>query len=219
MAEVPVQIRAGGQTHKVKLHLRQEDDQWRIFAMSAMYPDGEKSINFEAEVAKEGEGDPLAGLVGKPFAFAGMTLDGKPLDLSRYQGKVVLVDFWATWCGPCREEMPNLLTNYQKHFQDGFDVVAVSVDEDLDALTRFVSQEKPPWAIVADVLAGDRNSMASKYGIRSMPSTDSDRQGRKSRRGELSRQTLGRSRRQGTRPRRPQGRQCEPVTLVLGNAN
>ena len=74
--------------------------------------------------------------------------------------------------------MPNMLANYQKHFNDGFDVIAVSVDEDLDALSKFVSQEKPPWAIVADVLAGDRNSMAAKYGIRSIPVTDPDRQGR-----------------------------------------
>jgi thiol-disulfide isomerase/thioredoxin len=171
VAEVPVQVRAAGKMHKTKLHLRQEDDQWRIFAMSAMYPDGEKSINFEAEAAADAEGgaDPLAALVGKPFEFVGLTLDGKPLDPSRYQGKVVLFDFWATWCGPCREEMPNVLANYQKHFNDGFDVVAVSVDQDLEALAKFVTQEKPPWAVVADILAGDRNSMAAKYGIRSIP--------------------------------------------------
>ncbi|MGD9636018.1 MAG: redoxin family protein, partial [Pirellulales bacterium] len=155
VAELPAQVRAAGQTHKCKLHLRQEDDQWRIFAMSAMYPGGEKSINFEAEAAAEGEGDPLEALVGKPFQFAGVTIDGKPLDLSRYQGKVVLIDFWATWCGPCREEMPNVFANYQQHYKDGFEVIAVSVDQDLEALAEFVAKAKPPWAVVADNFPGN----------------------------------------------------------------
>lgn len=169
VAELPVQLRSGGRMHKCKLHLRQEEDAWRIFAMSATYPGGEKSINFETEAGAEGEGDPLEALVGKPFPFAGRTLDGQPLDMSRYQGKVVLVDFWATWCGPCREEMPNIFANYQKHYKDGFEVVAVSVDQDLEALAEFIGKAKPPWVVVADNFPGNTQPMSSQYGIRGIP--------------------------------------------------
>ena len=169
VAEVPVQVRAAGAMHKTKVHLRQEEGDWLVFALSAVYPDGEKSLNFEAAPAKEG-GSPLEALVGQPFPLAGMTLDGRPLDVSQYQGKTVLVDFWATWCGPCRAEMPNIAANYQKYRDKGFEVIAVSVDKDLEALAEFVTAERPPWAVLADQMAGPRNSMAARYGISSLPS-------------------------------------------------
>ena len=169
VAEVPVQVRAGGGLHKTKVHLRQEEGDWLVFALSAVYPEGEKSLNFETPPAKEG-GSRLDALVGQPFPLMGMTLDGRPLDLSQYQGKTVLVDFWATWCGPCRTEMQNIAANYAKYRDKGFDVIAVSVDKDLEALSEFVTAQRPPWAVVADQMAGPRNSMAARYGISSLPS-------------------------------------------------
>ena len=171
VAEIPVQVRAGGMMHKTKLHLRQEGDQWRVFALSATYPDGEKSINFEAALAprQAADVDPLAAIVGKPLELSGYTIDARPLDMSQYKGKVVLIDFWATWCGPCRAEIPNVLANYQKHRADGFDVIAISVDEDMDALKTFVATERPPWAVVVDNYPGNRKSMAAKYQIRAIP--------------------------------------------------
>jgi peroxiredoxin len=168
-AAMPVQLRIAGRLHKTKLHFRRDEEQWRVFAMSVERPGGEQSIDFEAEATAAGAVDPLEALVGKPFEFAGYMLDGTTLDPSRYQGKVVLFDFWATSNRPSLEELPNLLANYQKYNQKGFEVVGVSTDVDLAALAKFVKKENPPWAIVADVLAGERNTMAAKYGVRSIP--------------------------------------------------
>jgi thiol-disulfide isomerase/thioredoxin len=168
VAEIPVFVRAGGSVHKTKLHLRNEGE-WRVFAISANYPDGEKSINFEAAPVSQQNADSLQALLGKTINLAGITTQGKKLDMSQFKGKVVLVDFWATWCGPCRAEIPNIRENWDKHHDQGFEVIAISVDEDLNALAAFINQEKPPWTVVADNHPSNRNSMGGKFGIRGIP--------------------------------------------------
>lgn len=166
-AEAPVRVRAGGNYHKTKLHLRWESDQWRVFAISATFPDGEQTVSFETPAGEAA--DPLAGLVGQPLMLQGVTLSGAPVDLRQLRGRVVLVDFWATWCGPCREELPNIRATWDKHHEAGFEVIAVSIDRDLQALTSFVAREKPPWTVVADRHPRSPASMAAQYGIRSIP--------------------------------------------------
>ncbi len=105
-------------------------------------------------------------LVGKPLELEGVTALGAEFNWKAYRGKVVLVDFWATWCGPCRREMPHVKELYKKHKEAGFEVVGVSLDKDLEALAKYIDENEIPW----ENLAGDgTKQLAEKYGVRGIP--------------------------------------------------
>ena len=169
VAEIPVRVRAAGKFHETKLHFRFEGEKWRVFAISATYLDGEESINFEAEGVTAQTGDPLQALVGEPLPLSGYTIDGGQLEMANYEGKVVLVDFWATWCGPCLAEIPNIMQNWNKYHDDGFEVIAISVDGDREALRTFLAEEQLPWTVVEDNHPRNTQKMGAKYGIRGIP--------------------------------------------------
>ncbi|HND55140.1 MAG TPA: TlpA disulfide reductase family protein, partial [Pirellulaceae bacterium] len=109
-------------------------------------------------------GQKRAALVGKPLAIDGKLLDGKPFDWKQYEGKIVLVDFWATWCAPCRAEIPNIKRNFDKYHDKGFEVVGINLDRDRGEVDRFFGAQTLPWATVVGA-----DDFANHCGVESIP--------------------------------------------------
>jgi thiol-disulfide isomerase/thioredoxin len=85
-----------------------------------------------------------------------------------YRGKYLLVDFWASGCGPCRKENPNYVSAYRKYNGKGFEILAVSLDDDRKAWIKAINDDKLTWAHVSD-LQSWQNSVALLYGVRAVP--------------------------------------------------
>jgi len=108
--------------------------------------------------------------VGKPFPdFSANDLDGKPISVGALKGKVVLVDFWATWCPPCRAELPYIIATYQKHHAAGFEIIGISLDDDRSALDKFLKETAGmTWPEFFDG-QGPNNELAQKYQVHLIP--------------------------------------------------
>jgi thiol-disulfide isomerase/thioredoxin len=123
---------------------------------------------------------PRAAVVGERAVLKGPTLDGKTFDVAELRGKVVLVDFWATWCGPCRKEVPNLRALHERYHDQGFQIVGVSLDNSRPLLVHFVEAEEMNWPQIFVQRDRDgQNPIARRYGVDAIPHTLLlDREGR-----------------------------------------
>ena len=107
-----------------------------------------------------------------PFPLKGTDLEGKPVSYDAFKGKVLLVDFWATWCGPCVGELPNVIEAYGKYHTKGFEILGISLDQAnaRPKLKAFIKEHKIPWRQAYDGKYWQAEN-AVTYGVRSIPFT------------------------------------------------
>lgn len=128
-----------------------------------------KNYTLGKEVAyKIFEGEQITALNAKAITFLQADTTGAMIPLSSFKGKYLLIDFWASWCAPCRAENPNIKTAYGKYKSKGFEVLGVSLDNDKSAWTKAIIKDGLTWTNVSD-LQGWKNEVAKKYIVSEVP--------------------------------------------------
>lgn len=131
------------------------------------FPNSIKSARFREEIAQIGS--TLTGSEAPDIALTNP--EGKEIKLSSLRGKVVLIDFWASWCGPCRRENPNVVRVYSKYKDKGFTVYSVSLDQDKAKWEDAIRADNLSWPYHVSDLQGWKSAAAKLYGVSAIPKT------------------------------------------------
>jgi thiol-disulfide isomerase/thioredoxin len=116
------------------------------------------------------EGEQMTLLNSKAIIFSQTDTSGIEIPLSFFKGKYLLIDFWASWCGPCRAENPNIKNAYKKYKSKGFEILGVSLDNDKTAWINAIIKDSLTWTNVSD-LKGWKNNVAQKYVVSAVPAS------------------------------------------------
>jgi thiol-disulfide isomerase/thioredoxin len=111
-------------------------------------------------------------LPGNQLELEGTLINGTKLDWASYRGKVVLVDFWASWCEPCRMEIPNIKRNLEAYKSKGFEVIGVCIDDDRAPAEAYIKEAGVSWPSLLGAKAGETgfdHPVARKYGVTGIP--------------------------------------------------
>ena len=122
---------------------------------------------------------PRLEMIGRPAkTFHTYDTAGQEISLEQFRGKVVLLDFWASWCAPCRASMPGIVDIYNRYHDRGFDIIGVSLDHTRGAMTQYTQAQGMTWRQISE-FSGWNSRMATLYGVRGIPKTYLiDQQGR-----------------------------------------
>lgn len=140
---------------------------WQAKAEKHLKDFPEEKMN-EIVKGKIAEVKAAAELMTKPLDLKFTAVDGREVDVSKLQGKVVLIDFWATWCGPCVEELPKVIKLYKELHAKGFEVVGISLDQDKAELEAFLKNKGMEWPQYFDG-KGPQNDLFLRFKLESIP--------------------------------------------------
>jgi thiol-disulfide isomerase/thioredoxin len=107
--------------------------------------------------------------VGKPIPFQGTTIAGKSFSLAQLKGKTVLIQYWATWCEPCKADFAELRRLYERYNKDGFEIVSVSLDETREPVADYLQQNRLPWTHLFAEGGLEASPLAAQLGVIALP--------------------------------------------------